>query len=169
MANKKEILAYAKQHGFIYPKIKVIFGFGLCGGAIGLFIMMFGVFTEGMIKDASGILSRMPTDTTIYSMVSGIFSFLFGGIALGTIFGCIPAFLTGIYCAIFNFIMMKKLDYAHLYVVGTIFSAIYFNHWLNLPDEFWQRMFDLWVWGSIGGISAMICGKFFLPKLPNNF
>ncbi|STZ09447.1 Uncharacterised protein [Moraxella caprae] len=35
MATKKEILAYAKQHGFIYPKEKVILLFILLGGAVG--------------------------------------------------------------------------------------------------------------------------------------
>lgn len=169
MPSKKEILNYAKQNGFLYPKKKVIFGYGLCGGTIGFFIMMFGAFTENMIKDAGRILSYIPSDITIYSIIVNVFGFLFGSFVFGTVFGCIPAVLTGIYCAIFNFIIVKKLDYIHLYVVGTLFSAIYFDFWGDLLDEFWQRMYDLWEWGSIGGISSMICGKLFLPKLPKDF
>ncbi|MDO4896404.1 MAG: hypothetical protein Q3971_03480 [Moraxella sp.] len=167
MTTKQEILAYAKQNGFVYPKFKVIFSYGLFGGMIGFCILILGAFTEALMQDASGVFFRMTTDITIHSMMIGIFSFLMGVSILGAVFGCIPALLTGIYCAMFNFIIMKKLDYIYLYVVGTIFSAIYFNHWLNLPDEFWQRLYDLWLWGSIGGISAMICGKLFLPKLPH--
>ncbi|MBE9577659.1 MULTISPECIES: hypothetical protein [Moraxella] len=165
MATKKEILAYAKQHGFIYPKIKVIFGFGLLGGMIGLMTVFVIDRMTRLIVNGGNLFY----DINIISLIEKIFSVLLFSIIFGTVFGCIPAILTGIYCAIFNFIIAKNLDYLHLYVVGTIFSAIYFNHWINLPDEFWQIIYTLFSLGSIGGISAMICGKLFLPKLPKNF
>ncbi|WP_066801974.1 hypothetical protein [Moraxella oblonga] len=142
MTTKQEILAYAKQNGFIYPKFKVGFYFGLFGGIIGLMATTVILFIYALITNSSSLFSYI--NTNVISIISGTFQFVGGVVAFGIVFGCIPALLTGIYCAVFNFIIMKKLDYIHLYVVGTIFSAIYFNHWLNLPDEFWQRLYDLW-------------------------
>lgn len=165
MTTKQEILTYAKQNGFVYPKFRVGFYFGLFGGMIGVMTMLIFDFISQIILNEANLFDNI----NILSFFEGIFYFAMFSAFFGTVFGCIPALLTGIYCAIFNFIIMKKLDYIHLYVVGTIFSAIYFNFWANLSYEFWQRMYELWKLGSIGGISAMICGKLFLPKLPKEF
>lgn len=165
MTTKKEILEYTKQNGFVYPKFKIVLYFGLFGGMIGLMTMLIFDFISRIILKDVNLLDNI----NILSFFEGIFYFAMFSTFFGTVFGFIPALLTGVYCAIFNFIIMKKLDYMHLYIIGTIFSAIYFNFWANLSDDFWQRMYELWKLGSIGGMSAMICGKLFLPKLPKDF
>ncbi|OPH37464.1 hypothetical protein B5J94_05700 [Moraxella lacunata] len=113
MATKKEILAYAKQHGFIYPKEKVILLFILLGGAVGGFVFLLLTKLWELLISILGNSS-----STIDYFQSFIFSF--GLIPLflffGTLFGFIPALLTGIYLSIKEFITLNQLDIYHGFV-----------------------------------------------------
>lgn len=51
MPSKQEILEYAKQNEFLYPKEKVILGFTLLGGAVGGFIFGLGIMLVFIIDN----------------------------------------------------------------------------------------------------------------------
>lgn len=150
--DKKALLAYAEKNNWRYPKLYVWSAFSLFGGLIG-----------GIGASLYNFLYNLTIGDSLLSLGDYI------GIALlGGIFGFPPATLTGLYASLRKIVLSSFLDYFHLYLVGTLISAIDFNLWDNFSDG-WQRYVELWQIGSIGGISAMICGKLFLPKLPKNF
>lgn len=159
MTTKQEILAYAKQNGFVYPKFKVIFGFGLGGGAVGGFFL-------GLYNSFFGFL-QMPNKDIILILntfaQSIVISLLFS--LLGILFGAIPAFFTSFYLTATDFIIVKKFDYIKLFLVG--FVATFFIYCFMLIIK--ENLINNILFYSLGGISAMICGKLFLPKLPKDF
>lgn len=173
MATKKEIVAYAKQHGFIYPKIKVIFGFGLCGGIIG--VIMFGCIHFMIETTYEQTINHISHNGMINSFLKLPF-YIFGFAFLGSGVGGIPAFLTGIYLSFKNFIFIDKKGYIKIFTIGFLITAIFAllivvfgNQQPNMQITIWDLFIMPFPLAIIGGISAMICGKLFLPKLPNNF
>ncbi|AWY19719.1 hypothetical protein [Moraxella bovis] len=173
MATKKEILAYAKQHGFIYPKIKVIFGFGLLGGMIGgIMFCCIGFMIETTYEQIINHISHKGIISLFLKLPFYILGFAF----LGAWAGGIPAFLTGIYLSFKNFIFIDKKDYVKIFAIGFLITSIFAllmvvfsNQQPNMQITIWDFFLISFPLAIIGGISAMICGKLFLPKLPNNF
>lgn len=171
MATKKEILAYAKQHGFIYPKEKVILLFILLGGAVGGFVFLLLTKLWELLISILGNSS-----STIDYFQSFIFSF--GLIPLflffGTLFGFIPALLTAIYLSIKEFIIIEAKDYGFLFLIGSLSVLFSITILIIITDpnpfifDFNDTIITILL-AVIGGISSMICGKLFLPKLPKNF
>lgn len=131
----------------IYTPLAFVF----LGGFIGGFII-------GLISSIMAISDLNDIDVAHLFMM-GIFG------VFGIVFGFIPALLMGIYVAYRQFVIIHWRDYVHLYAVGTFISAIYFLCWsdvaLNEPSD----VVALWAMDSIGGISAMILGKLFIPKI----
>lgn len=134
-----------------YPYLKVGLGFA------------FGGFWGGIILSCINLVSTSE-DMTLYDISE---TFFFVSI-LGLIMGFIPAFLTGVYCLYHKLSIKTWIDYIHVSIVGYILSFIFFftfneyflkGSWLSFQ---WK---DYFYFGFIGGISAMICGKLFLPKL----
>lgn len=143
------------KHQFEYPIGTVLAGFTF-GGVFG-----------GLIVFIVEVIEKM-MDLNLHIWMNDLGSILLASVGyaiLGIIFGFIPAFLTGIYCSLRKIVIKNWKSYLHLYLVGTLCSAIYFATWVNFSDYTLEYIFELWAMGSIGGISAMICGKLFLPKL----
>ncbi|OPH38962.1 hypothetical protein [Moraxella equi] len=171
MATKKEILAYAKQHGFIYPKEKVILLFILLGGAVGGFVAILSMglwlLLISILKNPSGIFDYLQ-----YFIVSFLTIPLF--MLYGILLGFIPALLTSIYLSIKEFIIIETKDYGFLFLIGSLSVLFSITILIIIADpnpfifDFNDTILTILL-AIIGGISAMICGKFFLPKLPNNF
>lgn len=174
MTTKQEILAYAKQNGFVYPKLKVGFYFGLVGGAVGGFVVILSIalwtlFTS-ILENPSGTIDYFWD--FIYSFLA-IPLFLF----FSTLFGGIPALLTGIYLSIKEFIVINRKDYGLLFLIGSLsvlfcFIIIAILEIINDPSKLTYNHNDVEItipFIIIGGISAMICGKLFLPKPPKEF
>lgn len=151
-ADKKALLEFAQNNGWKYPRLYVWSAFSLFGG-----------LTGGICVSAYDFLYNLTIGDSLLSVSDYLSLAILGGI-----FGFPPATLTGLYASFRKIILTNFIDYLHLYLVGTLISAIDFNLWGNFSDG-WQRYLELWQIGSIGGISAMICGKLFLPKLPKNF
>ncbi|WP_019518994.1 hypothetical protein [Faucicola boevrei] len=169
MPSKKEILEYTKQNEFVYPKEKVILGFTLLGGMVGGFIFGLGimlVFIIGDIINNKNIL-------TVNSFVELLLSLLSFSL-VGLFVGGIPALITGIYLAMTEFIIINKKDYLSLLLTGgiiTIFICLIliFLKTANEASLDFGVNLILLILFFIGGLSAMICGKLFLPKLPKDF
>lgn len=169
MPSKKEILEYAKQNGFVYPKAKVILGFTLLGGIVGGFIFGLGITLSWIISD---IINNKNILTIKYflELPSLLLVFSLAGIFIGGI----PAFLTGIYLATTEFIITSKKDYFSLVIIGgaiTIFISLILILLISTKGQTIDAYinFDFLILFLIGGISSMICGKLFLPKLPKDF
>lgn len=151
---KKET-RHTHKNGFSYPRY-VPLAFVLLGGFIGGCII-------GLISSIMAISNFNNIDISYLFMVV-----IFG--VFGIVFGFIPALLMGVYVAYRRFIIVDWHDYVHLYVVGTFISAIYFLCWSNVALNEPSDMAKLWVMGSIGGISAVLIGKLFIPKInPKDF
>ncbi|STZ09448.1 Uncharacterised protein [Moraxella caprae] len=92
----------------------------------------------------------------------------------GILLGFIPALLTGIYLSIKEFIIIEAKDYGFLFLIGSL-SVLFSITILIIITNPNPLIFDFndtiitILLAIIGGISAMICGKLFLPKLPKNF
>lgn len=140
---------------FEYPIGKVLFSFAF-GGIFGGLI----VFIIEMIEKLFDLNHHIWTNDLGSILLASV-----GYMIWGAILGFIPAFLTGIYCSLRKIVIKNWKSYLHLYLVGTLCSAIYFATWATLSDATLAYIFELWAIGSVGGISAMICGKLFLPKL----
>lgn len=158
MAKKSDLLAYAEQNGWKYPRLYVIVKFGGIGGFIGGLIFACGMGFDILFIHPQHLIFSLET---IGMMILALGSF---GL-LGVLMGLIPATVTGLYVAMQKMILMSWWDYLHLYIFGTIVSAISFIFWGNFRDDTPLEIArTLWLFGSVGGISAMICGKLFLPK-----
>lgn len=143
------------KHQFEYPFGTVLAGFAF-GGIFGGLI----VFIVEVIEKITDLNHHIWTNDFINIVFSSLAYLIFG-----FVFGLIPAFLTGIYCSLRKIVIINWKSYLHLYLVGTLCSAIYFATWVNFSDDTLEYIFELWAIGSVGGISAMICGKLFIPKI----
>lgn len=168
MTSKKEILAYAKQNGFVYPKLKVIFSFVFSGGVVGGNIAGHLLFFDDLIKNINNLDM---VDFLLFEL-----KFIFGFSFFGIWTGGIPAFLSGIYFLKKEFFIMHTKDYFRIFLVGFLITAIcalfvvmFGNQHPNMQSSIWDFFIIPLPFALIGGISAMICGKLFLPKLPKNF
>lgn len=147
------------RHEFEYPICKVLCGFAF-GGIFGGLILCLG--------DVS--INMLDLDHYIWTYnLKEILFMLFWYKMIGLVFGFIPAFLTGIYCLTLKLNIKTWIDYIHLFTIGYILSFIYFL----VSDKFFIKIKgfvlfsteeDYSLFGFIGGISAIICGKLFLPK-----
>lgn len=122
-----------------YPYKKVLLGFTLLGGAVGGFLL--GLSTE--IYYGS------------YHLNSILFSLLLAFFGIG--FGLIPASISGIFLCCIKFYIKNFIDYIKLFVLGWLISAMFFY--------FSGLKFNDWIFvSSAGGMSAVVCGKLFVPK-----
>lgn len=153
--SKQHILENAKQNGFVYPNLKVFLGFLLLGGATGGFFLGFYHtilnFLQAPNKDIIFILNTFAQSL----IIALIFSLL------GILFEAIPAFLTSFYLTATNFIIVKKFDYIKLFLLGFISTFLVYCFVLIFAENLINNI----LFYSLGGISSMICGKLFLPKL----
>ena len=136
----------------IYIPLAFIFMGGFIGGAI-----------LGLISSVRSIFKFNDIDSSDFFVV-----IIFGG--FGIIFGFIPSLLMGIYVTYRRLFITNWRDYVHLYAVGTFISVIYFLCWSYMDSTEPSKFTTLWavVNGSIGGISAVILGKIFIPKISPN-
>lgn len=168
MPSKKEILEYAKQNGFVYPKFKVIFGFVVLGGVIGGNITGHLLFFDDFIKN----INNLDVVDFLLSELKFIFGFSFFGIWTGGI----PAFLSSLYFPKKEFFIINTKDYFKIFMVGFLITAIcalFVVMFGNQQSNIKSSIFDVFIiplpLAIIGGIPSMICGKLFLPKLPKDF
>lgn len=149
MNDKQAIIDNAKQNGFTYPKARVIFGFVSTGGAVGGFLfglmLLFGSMIEALTISLNELFA------VFFMMVS--FAVFFG-----VFVGAMPALLAGIYLAMREFVIVDVIDYGWLFVIGALMTALSGFVVLGLTGDSFVLM-------ATGGLSAMICGKWFLPKL----
>lgn len=111
--NKKAILKHTDNKSFDYPiYVPLVFIFlgGFTGGVI---IGLIHVIFTMMLHDGKFEFAYL-----LLSLIYGIF---------GIFFGFVPALLMGFYVAYKKFVIKNWYDYIHLYVVGTMLSAIYFG------------------------------------------
>lgn len=167
--DKQSLLKFAEQNGWLYPKEKVILLFTLCGGAVGGFVL--GIFI------GLPFIISIDIDDNIKILREFLF-FIIGITSISILVGGIPALLIGIYLAMTEFIIANKKDYLLLLLIGgmiTVFICLILIFVLAITNK---EMIDgsntvilliLLILFLSGGLSAMICGKLFLPKLPKNF
>lgn len=160
--DKRALLAYAEQNGFKYQKSEVwgkfsIFGGGIGGILLGILTIIFNLFSDKYQSVTRG-------DFLMFFVVPFLFGFL------GTFVGIVPATFTGYFIARKKIIITRLADYGYLFVIGTFFTFIcllillvIFKEINNLKD------LSIIIPSMLGGATAMICGKLFLPKLPKDF
>lgn len=169
MPSKQESLDHAKQNGFVYPKEKVILLFTLLGGMVGGFIFGLGIMLVFIIDN----IINNKNILTVNSFVELLLSLLNFSL-VGLFIGGIPAFLTGLYLAITEFIIINKKYYLSLLLTGgivTVFTLLILIILMITNEGItdWSATLILLIIFLIGGLSSMICGKLFLPKLPKDF
>lgn len=148
--SKQHILENTKQNSFVYPKAKVILGFGIIGTLIGTLLLMIPIFF-GVVLDNGISFNQSDVIESLYFL--GFF------MVVGAMFGCVPAFLTGIILALKEYSICRLLDYCWVFLLGAVLS---FGGFILMMRE----LYEVWVIiALLGGISSMICGKLFLPKL----
>ncbi len=127
--------------------------FGVIGGFLG----------GGFFGLLFAIESMNDTDIVANLGKVGLFLsafFMFG--LFGIFFGFIPAFLTGLLAHIRNLQRTWK-HYVELFIIGCLCSGFYMS-WL-IGVVFGNKINEvLLVFMAIGGLSAVIVGRFFLPK-----
>lgn len=162
------------QNSKPYPTKKVIFTYGLIAPLIGslIFILMSFMANIGNLPN----LSRL--GLAILQLI----------IIIATLLAIIPAFITGFWIAKNKTYIKNNKDYAYLFAKGLISCCVFLillailfslnDVMSGLPFEYLpERIYvnflkeypAMLIFAVIGGISAMICGKLFLPKSPNNF
>ncbi len=131
-----------------YPTTSVIFIYAFGGGAVGGFFI-------GLLWGIELFLQELST-ISIVELIIIPFSAMFFGFFLGLI----PALLTGIILAKKQFMIKEKMDYLEIAFFGFLISIIYVFPSLSSSDTF----LSLFSVGLIGAISAVIVGKWVLPK-----
>ena len=158
MKNDKEVmLEFAEQNGWKYPRLWTCLTFSLVGGVIGG--LFFGICLAGSewlyLKESFSILNAVKD--ILISSIAGFFV------------GFLPASVTGIYVALRKIIISKKVHYLELFLIGGIITIIFGLNWLiyyNKKDNlvYIQFYLDAMI---LGGLTSIICGKLFVPKLKN--
>lgn len=147
----------------IYPKSKVIFGFGLTGGAIGgFFVALANIFLRLVDYANDQRLFYEFLEMIVFSLtILPLFGILVGGI---------PAFLTGVYLTYirFNLNLDKKTHYVQLFLIGTIITFVVYTIFIVSTGYFSIRLKDIvdnLQFSIVGGLSSVVCGFLFLPKI----
>lgn len=163
--DKKALLAYVEQHGWKYPKGWIIVTYSFVGSLIGAFIV--GIFF--IIPDFVRVMNHWQVIES-----KDFISIIFAPILIafvGWVFGIIPAFLTGLYIGLNKFVITDKRDYWQLFYIGVLSTALYGTGFLLYNDIPTNRIGTiLAVIGLLvlGGISSVICGKWFVPRFSQN-
>ena len=161
--DKKALLEYAEKNGWRYPKNYVWAMYSCYGGAIGGYLLCMLMLSE---KAISGI-NFLSLVGNIFGLV--IFSFI--GAFVGVALGFIPATLTGFCVANCKIVISNLTDYLKLFIVGGLITLIFGLIWFFFNDKVDVfKDFNFYL-GTIilGGLTSMICGRLFLPKLPKDF
>lgn len=145
----------------IYPKSKVIFGFGLTGGAIGgFFVALANIFLRSVDYTNDQRLLYEFLEMIVFSLtILPLFGILVGGI---------PAFLTGICLACLQFSIGKKTHYVQLFLTGMIITFIVYGIFIVSTGYFsigLKDIVDNLQFSIVGGLSSVVCGFLFLPKI----
>ncbi len=120
----------------------MVLRFGMSGGFIGGYLL-------GLVLVANQALEVISVNDPFKSEIVGlalIYPFLTG--FLGIFFGLVPAMLTG-YCVAMLDINRSAKGYAKLFAIGAMCSGVLYLSFIFMV---------------IGGLSAVIIGKFALPK-----
>ncbi len=134
-----------------YPTTSVIFLYAFCGGAVGGFFIGLALWFINFYDEGLSVLLGV----IFLPMIAMLF---------GVFFGLIPALVTGLILAIMEFMIKDKKDYLKVAFVGFLTSAIYMSIPLfNAITELENFLFILAI-GLLGAISAVIVGKYALPK-----
>lgn len=144
----------------IYPKSKVIFGFGLAGGTIGgFFVALANIFLRLVDYANDQRLLYESLEMIVFSLtIMPLFGILVGGI---------PAFLTGICLACLQFSIGKKTHYTKLFLIGLMITCVTYLAFSLIFDYSItpKDITDSLQFGIVGGLSSMVCGFLFLPKI----
>lgn len=145
----------------IYPKSKVIFGFGLTGGAIGgFFVALANIFLRLVDYANDQRLFYEFLEMIVFSLtIMPLFGILVGGI---------PAFLTSICLACMQFSIGKKTHYVQLFLTGTIITFVVYGIFIVSTEYFsigLKDIVDNFQFSIVGGLSSMVCGFLFLHKI----
>lgn len=157
--DKKFLIENAKENGWEYPKSAVWGQFTLFGGAIG------GLTLGVLIIIFNILFDKVPSFNRGTFLMFFATPFLLG--FFGIFVGMIPATLTGYVIARKKLIITNLYDYGYLFAVGTFFTFICLFILLVIFDKI-QRIEDfltIIIPSMLGGLSAIVCGKLFLPKL----
>lgn len=138
-----------------YPTDKVVSTYALLGGAIGGILI--GIFL---------MVIKFPRytgmDETFGDLLIGLFSFAL----YGAFFGLIPAMMTGWCVANRKIYLDDKANFFKIFVIGFIVSGFFtaIMTVVFLYQEILSWLKYIFIFGSIGGLSSIIVGKFVLPK-----
>lgn len=162
--DKKSLLEFAEQNGWRYPKASIVIEFAIGGGAIGGFIVGVIICTIAAFVYLFEINKELNLSTT--DLILMLF-YPFLAAMIGIIVGFVPALLMGLWASYKKMIIVDKKDYLHLFTAGMLVSII--SYMAAAMFNATQMIVPSFGLALIGGLSAMICGKLFLPKLPKNF
>lgn len=141
-----------------YPYWRILLCFSLLGGAVGgLLVSLFNFFAYPFHDILDVIL-------TIASMV-----------LIGAVIGLIPALLTALVIILRRMTLTSWVDYCQLFAIGFGSSALFMLAIIAIdagiaphydPKYMPLQNYDLIPYmGGIGGLSAVILGRFTLPKI----
>ncbi|MDO4441391.1 MAG: hypothetical protein Q4B81_04335 [Moraxella sp.] len=139
--------------------------FLLAGGAVGGFLIaLVSIFYQ--------FVDYIQNRRLFYDFIETVVASLFFMPLIGAVVGSIPALLTGIYLAYTRFYIAEKAHYAYLFLMGIVVSFLVFViaftvifHGKSVASE---DIMGCLLFSLAGGLSAMICGKLFLPKIPKD-
>lgn len=153
-----------------YPTKKVIFAYGILGPLIGTLIYALILFLLNInnLSNANRVLVSI-------AMLMAV---------MGFCISIVPAFLMGFWLAKKKTYIQSIKDYFGIFIKGSfscfiavilflmVFCLKNLDNTMNayqLFDNILEKSGIIVFFTIIGGISSMICGKLFLPKLPKNF
>lgn len=154
-----------RRHNPAYPRFRVVMCFLLAGGAVGGFLIaLVSIFYQ--------FVDYIQNRRLFYDFIETVVASLFFMPLIGAVVGSIPALLTGIYLAYTRFYIAEKAHYAYLFLMGIVVSFLVFViaftvifHGKSVASE---DIMGCLLFSLAGGLSAMICGKLFLPKIPKD-
>ncbi|WLF83638.1 hypothetical protein [Moraxella sp. ZY210820] len=162
--NNKQITQQLEQHGWQYDGVGTVALFSLCGGFIGGVVVAIAMGIFSIITGIVEMLINLHFNVNIVEIILSIFAPVVFGL-IGLFLGFIPALFTGLYCAWRKVMIVDLLSYVRLYKIGFLSTSACCLFMFPVRDSIIGSIFICFVFGLVGGISATICGKLFLPKL----
>lgn len=140
-----------------YPTLRVIILYAILGGFFGglmvssiYIVMIFFMFTH--------------QDNMLLGVFSGLFFWLIAGM-MGIVFGFLPALITGIVVAYYQFYKGSQGIYLRLFGIGFVATCLEYAIYSmisGIDEDTIKLSFGLSV---LGGLSSIITGHFILPKI----
>lgn len=145
-----------------YPYWRILLCFSLLGGAVG-----------GLITGLFNLFAYLFTDT--FHDILDIILTIASAMLVGAVIGLIPALLTALVIVLRRMTLTNWVDYCKLFAIGFGSSALFTLALIaidaGLAPHYDPKYMPLQDYGLIpymsiiGGLSAVILGRFTLPKI----